>query len=686
MLESADNHWQEASLRFLSGLYLIKWERTINVLYAQSADFLLQCSGAKAVAYIQLEDKLTARVLYTNGGAELGAFVDVRLVTDIIHNENPVITTDDIWSGAKGRTVWLPARVNGFESAFIMLLPDNFDTDKGFQVFLEHASLGLRSVVMLIQNYYSIDQLTTRFNSILETIPQGVLFVDEVGKRGWVNVRAAELLRINPYENEPRIISEAMHTLRSKAKNAETILEQSRSFFENGRQVVRNWEWIFTKPSIMVLSVSSTPTISQSGGNGRLWVFTDITQQYVANKQLEKLNKELEKKKDLADAQNAAKSTFLANMSHEIRNPLNGIIGLASLLVSTELNAEQKEYTTGIQVSSSILLELLNDILDMSKIEAGKIDIEEAVFSVSQVTREACHLLQAKAVEKNLSLHCKISEDVPEQVTGDITRLRQVLTNLLSNAVKFTEQGDVLLQVKLLDSHADGYRIEFAVADTGIGIPKDKLDRLFNNFSQIDSSTTRKYGGTGLGLAICKKLVELMGGDIYVQTEEGRGSCFIFTITAGKVTNAVTEGIPLMTEEHQHRVVSGKLKILVVDDTAINRKLVGKMMEKLGQEVDIRSDGKQALEAALARKYDLILMDVMMPEMDGPTAAKKIKAARNEDLPVIVAMTADAFVNDREVLDEMGMDDYIGKPFTLNDLKEKLDSWAAKLAGKSVTS
>jgi signal transduction histidine kinase/ActR/RegA family two-component response regulator len=540
--------------------------------------------------------------------------------------------------------------------------------------------------VMLIQNYYSIDQLTSRFNSILETIPQGVLFVDDVGKRGWINARAAELLKINPYENEPRIISEAMQALRNKASNADSIVEQSRSFFGSVNPVIRNWEWIFTEPSIMALSISSTPTVSQSGGSGRLWVFTDITQQYVDSKQLQQLNAELEAKRDIADAQNAAKSTFLANMSHEIRNPLNGIIGLASLLVTTKLDSEQKEYTTGIQVSSSILLELLNDILDLSKIEAGKIDIEESPFSVSQVTKEACDLLRTKATEKQLSLTCDIGEHVPELVMGDITRLRQVLTNLLSNAVKFTQKGKVTLHVKMRESTPDNHRIEFAVQDSGIGIPMDKLNRLFNSFSQVDTSTTRKYGGTGLGLAISKKLVELMGGSIYVETHEGKGSRFIFTILAGKVNDQSMEGIKSSTEDQHLLSGAGKLNILVADDTALNRKLVDKMMEKLGHDADIVNDGKQALAAALTKDYDLILMDVMMPEMDGPTAAQKIKEFRKEKSPAIMAMTANAFVGDREALLEMGMDDYISKPFTLNDLKEKLDSWVSKLANKSVPS
>jgi signal transduction histidine kinase/ActR/RegA family two-component response regulator len=679
MQKTPDIDWQQASLRFLAGLYLIKWERTISVLYAQSAELLLQYSRARAVAFIQLEDKLTARVLYSSRGAELEKFVDASLVASMIRKERPVITTNEIWPGMEGRTVWIPSSASGFESAFVALLPDELEINVAFDEFLDHAALGLQSVVMLIQNYYSIDQLTSRFNSILETIPQGVLFVDEIGKRGWINARAAELLKINPYENEPRIISEAMQALRSKASNADSIMEQSRSFFGSASPLIRNWEWIFTEPAVMALSISSTPTVSQSGGSGRLWVFTDITQQYVASQQLLHLNEELAEKKDLADAQNAAKSTFLANMSHEIRNPLNGVIGLASLLATTDLNAEQTEYTTGIQVSSSILLELLNDILDLSKIEAGKIEMEETPFSVSQATKEACDLLRTKATEKKLSLTCEIGSNVPDLVTGDITRLRQVLTNLLSNAVKFTEKGEVTLHVKILERNPENYRIEFAVQDSGIGIPMDKLNRLFNSFSQVDTSTTRKYGGTGLGLAISKKLVELMGGGIYVETHEGRGSRFVFTILAGKVVESAVGEFHSQQQEQQNSASITRLQILVADDTPLNRKLVGKMMEKLGHDADMTNDGKQALEAALAKKYDLVLMDVMMPEMDGPTAAQKIREARKAEAPPIVAMTANAFVGDREALLEMGMDDYISKPFTLNDLKEKLDAWVYKL-------
>lgn len=393
---------------------------------------------------------------------------------------------------------------------------------------------------------------------------------------------------------------------------------------------------------------------SKGKPNGRFIVMRDVSA-------LERTMIELEESRKVAVDASRAKSQFLAAMSHEIRTPLNGIIGMTELLSSEGLNEEGNKYIKAIEYSTNSLLDIINGILDFSKIEAGKMELEETGFNIINLIKNIIDFFRHREDKTGVVLESEIDKTIPEIVIGDQTRLGQILSNLLSNAFKFTKDGSISINVEKIKEEKEEVLLDFSVTDTGIGIPKEKIGRLFDSFYQVDSSTTRKYGGTGLGLAIVKSLIDLMGGTITVESEAGKGSKFSFKLSF-KVYGPLS---PSGASEEKRNIHSGrKLKILLAEDNEVNQMFMIKMLSRKDYIVDKADTGKRVLEMLEKSEYDIILMDIQMPEMDGMEAAKKIRSAERVTggHVVIIALTANATEQDKLSCLESGMDDYLPKP------------------------
>ncbi|MEO0399249.1 MAG: ATP-binding protein [Pseudomonadota bacterium] len=499
------------------------------------------------------------------------------------------------------------------------------------------------------------------FRKVCDQIADIVLIADEDGAFKYVNKAVERVLGYTPDELIGRPVREIVHPpdwVTAKTLRMKLLAGEIQKDTRDRRYVAKNGE----------LVVCSTSNSAVYGADGRgqyvLGVIRDVREERETSKNLEKA---------LVAAQEATrlKSEFLANMSHEIRTPLNGVFGMAQALEASALTPEQQEYVGILIDSGKTLLTLLNDILDLSKIEAGKIELSPVDVDLRHRLRRICAVHETIAREKGLDFHLDVSPAIPAQVLVDPIRIRQCIDNLISNAIKFTAEGRIAVTLKADPCDDGSYRLHFSVSDTGVGVSEEKQAQIFRSFEQADASTSRVYGGTGLGLAISKRLAALMGGDLTIDSVVGEGSTFNLTVRAEPVAADIStaEANAAAAAKRTDTLPPG-LHILVADDNEVNRRVVDLFLKKLGVRMTHAIDGEEVLaRLGDSGPFDLILLDIHMPKMDGVTAFKKIRAsdAPWRDIPVL-ALTADAMSNDRDKYLAMGMQDYLAKPVNQRDL------------------
>ena len=512
-----------------------------------------------------------------------------------------------------------------------------------------------------------LQERTSYLNSLIETSPLGIIVLDQAGQVQLTNKSFQELFGVDPTGGHIDT------TFTSQASSALSTQVLAGRAFHGTVQRRRD------DGKILDLDLHAVPLVVNGVQKGALGIYNDISEQVRAARverqhaqSLSRMVEELGLAKDVAETANRTKSEFLANMSHEIRTPMNGIIGMTELALDTDLNPQQREYLVMVKTSADSLVSVINDILDFSKIEAGRLDVESIAFSLRNTLTETINALSLRAQQKGLELQCQIPSDLPDELIGDPTRLKQIVVNLVGNALKFTSKGEITVQVEIEAQATDPAMLHFRVADTGIGIPLDKQKLIFEAFTQSDSSTTRKYGGTGLGLSISSRLVKMMGGNIWVESQPGHGSTFHFRLPFARQKLAApretpaARPVPRLVPVEDHR----RLRILLAEDNPVNQKVATRLLERRGHTVALAGSGKEAFSAWRKQPFDLILMDVQMPDMDGFEATARIREQERlgaRHIPII-AMTAHAMVGDRERCLAAGMDDYVSKPVNVNDL------------------
>lgn len=566
-----------------------------------------------------------------------------------INKSNPKVM-DALHRAFKGERVSFLTEVNGHW--FECLFNPTFDSSGAVSGIMGTAF----NVNERVQAEQAVKAAQLKLKAIINQAPVVIWSINKEGRYTLREGKALELIESMPGEMVGSSAFELFKDFPSKVEHLQRALQGETLELE-----YKVGDRFFSDH----LSPSRDPDGSITGAGG---ISIDIT----ARKLAEMARADYEMREASARETSRVKSEFLAKMSHEIRTPINAVIGMTGLLLDTPLTRSQREYGETIRQSADGLLGLVNDVLDFSKAEAGKMTLEKIDFELEQLIREIERTLSFSVTKKGLKLFRSISPELPRFLKGDPTRLRQVLLNLLNNAVKFTPFGHVTFEAELEQDAEGTPRVRFEISDTGIGISPEAMGRMFDAFSQADSSTTRRFGGTGLGLSICKHLVRLMGGDIGVESDEGRGSTFWFTIPFQMGVE------PQPSDSHdavRDKAARQPLRVLVAEDNSINQVIAVKMLEQMGHSVVAVENGQMAIDAIRASYFDIVLMDCQMPELDGYQATRVIRESLGPEhsrIP-IVAMTANAMPTDRDKCLEAGMDDYVSKPVKAEDLQTILE-------------
>ncbi|GAB3760398.1 response regulator [Spirosoma pomorum] len=504
---------------------------------------------------------------------------------------------------------------------------------------------------------------------LLEAVPVSIVIVDRQGKFYYANEAAKKMFgNISQFDSYTDVL-ESIQLFRYTDGKPYPLEERPTYKALQGQVVQTDDLETRVDGRAVQLFCSSSPVYEESGE--LQYVISSIID---ISDRVQSQNR-LQEAKEIAEKAAKVKENFLANMSHEIRTPLNAILGFSDLLSTTTLDSDQQEFVGFVRTAGKNLLTIVNDILDISKIEAGMIRLESIPFSIYLLTASIKTMLQPSAVDKNLYLRIETDPDIPPVLLGDPTRLTQILLNLLSNATKFTKRGGVILRVEKEEQSAETVRIRFLVEDTGIGIEPSVLPTIFERFQQASDFTTRFYGGTGLGLNIVKSLAELQGGSVSVSSTVNTGSVFTVEITY-KIAEPQPTNLTKAQESPNAIADDRQVCILVVEDNHINQKLILQVIKRLGYHVDLADNGQKAIDSLLSKSYDIVLMDIQMPIMDGYETTRQIRNQLQSSVPII-AMTAHALASEREECLKAGMNDFLSKPFQVDDLQRLIKKYLA---------
>ena len=645
-------------------VFLLVWDSEVELVWDRVFVFLFSCS-----IYVASFSKIKTKTLYRLGNLLFYTFVTQVLVSNIL-NEFSYLYFATLVLSMQAITIAFRSekQVLIFLSWIILLsfgglwvshsLTFNTKMFIGLSIVLSSGLLfAIVAAKASFQNSMKVRQEVLR--ALVTKTEHAVFLTDFDGNVHECNGRAELLFETDMLEIIGTNFSQfRVHQL-TKEEDDRGVTDLRQNRFWNNEIELKTFR------NNRFFAYVSITLIKQADQEFLVYRISDRTKE-IADKQL------LIEAKEASEQAALAKSEFLAIMSHEIRTPMNGVLGMAQLLEGTELKKQQKDFLEAILTSGENLLVIINDILDFSKIESGKIDLEKKDFELRKLLNDTSKLIAPKVESKGGELSTQLSKELPDFVNGDPTRLKQILLNLLGNSAKFTSNGKVSLSVEVFKEDQKKVTLRIVVSDNGIGIPKDKINGLFDSFSQVDSSTTRKYGGTGLGLAICKQLSELMGGSISVSSEVGQGSTFEVKIPF-KRSNKTSESqvFHQFGQQNWSPDLAKSQKVLLAEDNIVNQQVAKFILERLGFSVDIANNGGEAVDMWKENGYKMVFMDVQMPVMDGLEATKQImKESDNEVL--IIAMTANAMNKDRKACLEAGMVDFITKPIQINLMYETL--------------